>query len=55
MRIGGGGRERWMAVVPLAGLVAVMTFLLGGPDQAFRAAELLVTNAAGWVSVFFRR
>jgi hypothetical protein len=54
MRIGGGGREQWIVVLPVAGLVVLMTVFFGGPEPAFRAMESMFYDAAGVVSTLFR-
>ena len=55
MKIGGGGRETWMVLLPMSGLVLVVSLLLGGPEQALIAAEHLVYDTWTTVSVWFRR
>ena len=55
MRIGGGGREQWMVVIPLCGLAVLVIVLLGGPEEALRTMELMFYDAAVVVSTLFRR
>jgi hypothetical protein len=55
MRIGGGGDERWLFILPAAGLLVVTLFLFGGPQRAFSVLEHTVYSAWSQASVFFRR
>lgn len=54
MRIG-GGVERWMMVLPLCGLVALMTFFLGGPENAIDSLERLAGTTWDRAVLLFRR
>ena len=54
MRIG-GGRERWMVVVPMAVLAGVVTVLLGGPSHAIRVMDGLFHDALREIALFFQR
>lgn len=53
MRIGGGGREVWIVVVPVAVLAAFVVTLLGGPDRALIELERMFYSGAetvrGWL------
>ena len=54
MRIG-GGVERWMILLPMFGLVVLVTVYLGGPEEALDSLERLAY--VGWDGVvrLFRR
>ena len=39
MRSGGGGREAWMLVIPVVGLLVLGNVVLGGPDDVLRMLE----------------
>jgi hypothetical protein len=54
MRIG-GGVERWMIMLPLCGLVVLVTVYLGGPEQALEAAERLAYDTWDRVALLVRR
>ena len=54
MRIGGGGREQWMVLLPLAVVMIVVTIFLGGPEQALNTMEHMAYDAWDIVSGFVR-
>ncbi len=54
MRIGGGGREQWMVLLPLGVGVILVTIFLGGPEEALTAMEHMAYDAWGIVSGLFR-
>jgi hypothetical protein len=55
MRVGGGGREQWMVILPIAGLFVLTTVLLGGPEDALSVLEHTFYSAWDAASVYFRR
>jgi len=55
MKIGGGGRESWMVVLPILGLVVLTAVLLGGPENALSSLEHTLYAAWDHAAVFFRR
>jgi hypothetical protein len=55
MKIGGGGREVWLVVVPIVGLVFLTTMLLGGPEDVLMTLEHTFYAAWDRAAVFFRR
>lgn len=54
MRIG-GGRDKWMVVLPLLGLVVFVGVMLGGPEDALRTMETLFVDALDAARTVFRR
>ena len=54
MRIG-GGVERWMILLPLGGLIVLVTIYLGGPEQALASLERLAYDAWDRVVLLVRR
>lgn len=55
MKIGGGGREQWMVVLPVLGLLVLTTVLLGGPEDALSALEHTFYMALDRAALFLRR
>lgn len=55
MRIGGGGREQWMVLLPLCVAVGILTVFLGGPDEALTTMEHLAYDAWDFLSTYLRR
>lgn len=55
MKIGGGGRETWMMIIPLVVALGVSTVLLGGPDEALTTLEHMAYDAWDVVGVWLRR
>lgn len=55
MRIGGGGREARMMLIPLVVAIGVTTVLLGGPDEALTVLERMAYDAWDAVGVWLRR
>jgi hypothetical protein len=54
MKIGGGGRESWMVVLPIVGLVVLTTMLLGGPGEALSVLEHTMYAAWDRAALWFR-
>lgn len=54
MRIG-GGIERWMVLLPVAGLAVLVTVYVGGPDQALDSLERLAYDGWNRVVLMLRR
>lgn len=54
MKIGGGGREQSLVVLPIVGLVILTTMLLGGPGDALTLLEHTLYSAWDRAAVFFR-
>lgn len=42
----GDGVEKWMVLLPIAGLAVLVTVYVGGPDQALDSLERLAYD--GW-------
>lgn len=55
MRIGGASRDGLMTLIPVAGAIVVVLYLLGGPDAALRAIERGGSDLWLIVSGWFRR
>ena len=55
MKIGGGGNERWIVVLPIVGLVVLSTMLLGGPGQALSVLEHTLYMAWDNAALVLRR
>jgi hypothetical protein len=51
----GGGVERWMFLLPLAALAALVVIYAGGPDQAINSLERLAYDGWDRLVVLFRR
>lgn len=54
MRIG-GGVEKWMIVLPMAGLAVLVTVYIGGPDQALDSLERLAYDGWQRLALLLRR
>ena len=54
MRIG-GGIERWMVLLPVAGLAVLVTVYVGGPDHALDSLERLAYDGWNRVVLMLRR
>ena len=54
MKVGGGGREQWMVVLPIFGLVVLTTVLMGGPANALSALEHTLYAAWDHAALLFR-
>ena len=54
MRIG-GGVERWMVLLPVFGLVVLVTVYLGGPEQALDSLERLAYDTWNRMVILVRR
>jgi hypothetical protein len=50
MNVGGKGRDHLLMVIPLIGLVFVVTVWFGGPMQAMNSAERMLYDA--WDAIF---
>ena len=53
MRIG-GGVEKWMVFLPVAGLAVLNTVYMGGPDQALDHLERIAYSGWNQVVLLFR-
>jgi hypothetical protein len=54
-RIGGGGNETWMVVVPVVVGLFIVTTVMGGPMNTLNAVERLAYDAIDAVSLMLRR
>jgi hypothetical protein len=54
-RIGGGGSEAWMMIVPIAVGAFLVTVVLGGPRDTLYIMERLAYEALDLVQLSFRR
>ena len=51
----GGGVEKWMIVLPMIGLVVLVTVYVGGPEQALDSLERLAYTGWDRAVMLFRR
>jgi hypothetical protein len=54
MKVGGGGSERYMVIVPAVVGFAIIVYALGGPNQTLIYLETMAQGGWEWVQSMIR-
>ena len=49
MKVGGGGNERYMVIIPAVLGFAIIVYALGGPNQTLILLETMTQEGLEWV------